>query len=78
MHLVRISVERHAYQEHLMFKTVVCEMETLEIAQWKAVTRLILDAQRESLFLTKLFHVDSYALPSMGVSSSLRAIISYD
>lgn len=56
-----------------MFKTVVCEMETLEIAQWKAVTRLILDAQRESLFLTKLFHV---ALPSMGVSSSLRAIIS--
>ena len=35
-----------------MFKTVVFETGSFEIAQWKAVTWLIPDVQRESLFPT--------------------------
>ena len=35
-----------------MFKTVVFETGSFEIAQWKAVTWLISDVQRESLFPT--------------------------
>lgn len=46
-----------------MFKAVVSETGSFEIAQWKAVTRLIADVQRESLFPTELFN---NVLPSIG------------
>ena len=46
-----------------MFKAVVFETGSFEIAEWKAVTRLIPDVQRESLFPTELFN---NVLPSIG------------
>lgn len=49
-----------------MFKTVVFKMGTFEIAQRKAVTRLIPDARRESLFSTNMVGVEASNLPSTG------------